>query len=146
MTAPIAQTSAGRPRAWTGRTRGGVAGNWIFAQVLRVFGLRLAYVLLAPVALYYMLAAPKARRAAAAYRRRIGYDTGGGLRRFWNGLKHFTMFGKLLLDRAAMIAGSAERFEVDFDGEDRLRTALAEGKGLLLVSAHVGNWEMFSGL
>lgn len=128
-------------RPWTGRTRGGLAGNWIFVQILRWFGLRSTYVVLPFVALYFVLAAPGARKASRKYRRQIGYGRTGWLGDLWNCYKHFSTFGKLLLDRVAMVTGPAERFRIEFDGEDHLRSALEEGRGLVLISAHFGNWQ-----
>ena len=55
---------AGRAVGWSGRRRGGVIGNWFFISMVRLLGLRAAYGLLAGVACYYLLFAPKARRAS----------------------------------------------------------------------------------
>lgn len=128
-------------RKWRGRTRGGLTGNWIFVHILRWFGLRATYAVLIFVAVYFVLAAPRAREASSKYRRRIGYGRTRRLGDLWGCYKHFLTFGKLLLDRTAMIGGSTHRFRIEFDGEEYLRSALAEGKGLILISAHVGNWQ-----
>ena len=157
----------GRP--WTGRSRGGVVGNWIFVRLVRLLGVRPAYALLAFVALYYVLCAPQARRASAEYRRRLEEWKSGGvdgwqrhssihpsihpifqsflrlvsswLRRLWGAYRHFFAFGQLLLDRVAILAGRPGSFRIEFDGEEHMRSALQEGKGLVIVSAHCGNWE-----
>jgi predicted LPLAT superfamily acyltransferase len=129
----------GRP--WTGRSRGGVVGNWIFVRLVRLFGVRPAYALLAFVACYYVLCAPQARRASAEYRRRLGYGGSSWLRRLWGAYRHFFSFGQLLLDRVAILAGRPGSFRFEFDGEEHMRAALQEGKGLVIVSAHCGNWE-----
>ena len=137
--------AAGRPAAalsrkrWTGRTRGGVLGNWIFLVLLKTCGLRAAYALLVPVTFYYLFTAAKALRASREYlaRRLSPANPATTFIRVW---KHFFRFGQILIDRAAIIAGLA-RFEFEFDGEEHLEAALAKGRGLLLVTAHVGNWE-----
>ena len=46
-----------------------------------------------------------------------------------------------MIDRTAILAGDREHFSFTFDGEKNLRDALAEGRGVLLLTAHVGNWE-----
>lgn len=131
---------------WTGRTRGGYFGNWVFLTMVRRMGLWCAYLLLAPVAFSYLLLAPKSVKASLEYLRRIDY---GG--RFWL-LKmvavygHFYSFGKTLLDRVALIVGRQSSFRIQFDGEVHLREALEEGKGLIIISAHCGNWEAAANL
>jgi predicted LPLAT superfamily acyltransferase len=41
----------------------------------------------------------------------------------------------------AILGDLRDRFSFRFDGETHLREALAEGKGVLLLTAHIGNWE-----
>jgi len=129
-------------REWTGRSRGGVVGNWIFVTLVRLFGLRPAYVLLAFVALYYVAFAPRARRASDDFRLRAGFGGRAWPRRLWGAWRHFFTFGQLLLDRVAIISGPPGRFQFRFEGEDHIRTALAQGSGAVIVSAHFGNWEV----
>jgi predicted LPLAT superfamily acyltransferase len=52
---------------------------------------------------------------------------------------NYYMFGQILLDKIAMLAGFQQKFTFDFEGEDYLRQM---HNGGLLVSAHVGNWEI----
>lgn len=42
------------------------------------------------------------------------------------------------------LLGSSERLvgDVEWEGEENLRQALALGKGVIIASAHIGNWEM----
>lgn len=135
------KASVGSGQRWSGRTRGGVIGNYIFYFLLRWFGLRAAYILLFPVAFYFLFFAPDALHASNDYRRRIGYGSSSRLAQFIGAYKHFLNFGKILLDRAAIIITRASKFKIYFDGEEHMRSALKEGKGLILVSAHCGNWE-----
>lgn len=116
-------------------------GNWFFYVLLRFLGLRWAYALLFPVAFYFLLCAPEAVRASSDYRRRLGYGRISRLSRLWGAYKHFLSFGRILLDRAAIIIADASMFKIDFEGEQYMRCALEEGKGLILISAHCGNWE-----
>lgn len=128
-------------RRWSGRTRGGVWGNWFFYFSLRTFGLRAAYAIMFPVVAYFLLTSPKGVRASNAYLRRIGYGGSSALSRLWGTYKHFLSFGKVLLDRVVIIDPKAPKFKFTFDGEEHLHAALNQGKGLILISAHCGNWE-----
>jgi predicted LPLAT superfamily acyltransferase len=48
----------------------------------------------------------------------------------------------VILDKTATMAGFNARFGFDFEGEHYLRQMVDEGKGGLLISAHIGNFEM----
>ncbi|PIU19621.1 MAG: hypothetical protein COT18_06580 [Elusimicrobia bacterium CG08_land_8_20_14_0_20_59_10] len=125
-------------RAWTGRTRGGYFGNWLFIRVLRLLGLRAAYLLLVPVSFYFLVFAPKAFKASSDYlRRRFNF---GALRRFYHSYLHFFRFGQVLLDRIA-VADDPRRFRVAEEGFSYITDAAAAGKGLVLLGAHAGGWE-----
>lgn len=56
----------------------------------------------------------------------------------------FRHFGQLLVVLIKFSTLSAEdvRSRVDYDGEDRVREALDQGKGVLLSSGHFGFWEL----
>ncbi len=56
----------------------------------------------------------------------------------------FGHFGRLLviLLKFSTLTAAQMRERVEYDGEDRVRTALAEGKGVLLFSGHFGFWEL----
>jgi predicted LPLAT superfamily acyltransferase len=123
---------------WTGRTRGGFAGNWFFIRILRLFGLRAAYLLLVPVSFYFILFAPRALKASMDYlRRRFGSRLPILIVKSY---RHFFCFGQVLLDRIAM-ADEPGRFEVKEEGLSHILDAAAENKGLVLLSAHAGGWE-----
>jgi predicted LPLAT superfamily acyltransferase len=85
-----------KERKWDGATKGGVIGNWIFLVVTRCLGLRAAYSVLFPVALYYILFDPTSRRASIDYLKRMGYTGRFNLlvKSFW----HFFNFGTTFLD------------------------------------------------
>jgi predicted LPLAT superfamily acyltransferase len=102
-------------------------------------GLLPAYFLLRFVAFYYLLFS--ARSTAALFdffRRRIGT---GRLRSLLKIYRNYYLFGQTLIDKIVLMSGIKNRFTFDFDGEDHLREMVALGKGGILLSAHLGNWE-----
>lgn len=123
----------------TGRLRGGRSGIWFFITVLRVLGLRLTYALLPPVAAYYSFVSPDVRATMDYHERLFGKVP--WWKRRWLVFRHFLSFGIALIDRTAILAGKTRDFSFSFDGEEHLRSAVAEGRGVLLLTAHVGNWE-----
>jgi len=56
----------------------------------------------------------------------------------------FAHFGRLLVTVLRNTTRTPEqmRADVEFEGEDRIRTALAAGKGAIVFSGHFGYWEL----
>jgi len=56
----------------------------------------------------------------------------------------FRHFGALLIAvlRFSTLTPERMRARVEFDGDDRVRTALAAGKGAIIVTGHFGFWEL----
>jgi predicted LPLAT superfamily acyltransferase len=123
----------------TGKLRGGRWGVWFFITALRVLGLRVTYVLTVPVAIYFSFASPDVAATMDFHRRIFGHVP--WWKRRWLVFKHFLSFGRAIIDRTAILAGQTDKFSFSFDGEHHVHTALAEGHGVLLLTAHVGNWE-----
>ena len=127
-----------KTRKWDGASRGGVTGNWLFYNLVRSFGLRAAYALLFPVALYFLLFVSSARKASIDYLKRLGYT--GRFNLWVKSYCHFLTFGKVLLDRFSMSVCDRDRFSIEFDGEKHMHSALKQGNGLIVLSGHCGNW------
>jgi predicted LPLAT superfamily acyltransferase len=128
-------------RHWSGsgKLRGGRGGIWFFITALRVLGLRVTYALAVPCAIYFSIVSPDVP-ATMDYHRRI-FGKLPWWKRRWLVFKHFFSFGRALIDRTAILAGDTRRFSFSFDGENHVRDELAKGHGVLLLAAHVGNWE-----
>jgi len=125
---------------WSGRSRGGYLGNWFFIQLVRFLGIRWAYGWLVFVAAYYTVAAPMSRRCSIEFLQRVL-----GPQSFWKRTalvyRHFYSFGVLLLDRVAVLMGR-QKIQCRFEGESQFKAALDQGKGVILLGAHVGSWEI----
>jgi predicted LPLAT superfamily acyltransferase len=123
--------------SWEGKTRGGVLGYKIFVWTLKHLGLKFAYFLLSFVVVYFVFASGKAFRAIYNfYRQMMKYSRSRALISIY---RNYYMFGQILLDKIAMLAGFRQKFTFDFEGEEHLRMMQDGG---ILVSAHVGNWEI----
>lgn len=125
---------------WKGKTRGGLTGYKIFVTVLKHSGLRAAYFLLRFVAFYFFLFNPRSFRVIFRfYKERLGY---GHFKSILSVYNNYYRFGQVLLDKVAVTAGFETKFSFNFEGEEYLRKMVEDKSGGLLISAHVGNFEM----
>lgn len=125
---------------WEGKSRGTVLGYQIFVFFIQKAGIRAAYGLLFFVASYYFLFLKKSNRAIFYYfRQRLGYSWFKAKRKvFWS---YFT-FGQTIIDKISISAGMRDKFTYEFDGIERLYKLLEDKKGGVMISAHMGNFEI----
>jgi predicted LPLAT superfamily acyltransferase len=125
---------------WEGKSRGNVLGYRIFAWLLQKGGRKPAYILLRFIAFYFIPFAPKATRSSYFYFRHIlGFSR---LKSAFSVYRNYCSLGEALIDRTATLAGLPVNLTFEFDGEHHLHRMVEEGKGGLLLSAHIGNWEI----
>ena len=126
--------------SWKGKTRGGIAGHKIFYSILKYTGLPFAYFILRFVAFYFFLFLPKVFKPIYQfYRKRFAFGFFHSLQMVY---KNYYVFGQVLLDKTMVMAGFPAKFSFTYDGEETLRKMVEEGTGGLLISAHIGNFEM----
>lgn len=124
---------------WAGKSKGNKLGYRIFVFVCKTFGVLPAYFLLRFVSLYYFLFSWSSSKYIYVYfRERIGFSP---LQSFFKIYSNYYVFGQTLLDKIIVMAGIENKFTYDFEGEENLREMVRQGKGGILLSAHVGNWE-----
>ena len=125
---------------WDGKSRGTLLGYKIFVFFIKKAGVKTAYFVLYFVALYYFLTAWKSNKAIFSYfRKRHGYSY---LKSKSSVYQSYLTFGKVLIDKVAISSGLRERFTYEFDGIQTLKRILADKKGGILISAHIGNFEV----
>ncbi len=127
-------------RQWDGKSKGTLLGYKIFIFLIKKFGVRSAYGLLYFVAAYYFLFYPKKFQHLYYYlNKRQGYST---WKSFWKVYCTYYVFGQTLIDKVAISAGLRDQFTYEFDGIEILKESLAKKQGGILISAHVGNFEI----
>ncbi|MFT4094674.1 MAG: lipid A biosynthesis acyltransferase [Niabella sp.] len=125
---------------WEGKSKGNKAGYRIFISILKGFGVLPAYILLLFVAAWYYVCSPQSSAAQWYYfRKRLRYSVFKSARLLYS---NYYWFGQAIIDRIVMMADIKNKFTFNFDGEDYLHEMAANGKGGLLLSAHIGNWEI----
>jgi predicted LPLAT superfamily acyltransferase len=112
--------------------------TWISLRL----GRRAGRVVLHLIAAYFLLFAPASRRASRNY---LGRALGRPPR--WRDLyRHFFTFAATIHDRVYLINHRFELFDLEVHGEDALLGLLAGGKGLFLMGAHLGSFEVVRAL
>ncbi|MCE7062086.1 lysophospholipid acyltransferase family protein [Dyadobacter sp. CY343] len=124
---------------WDGKTKGSLTGYKIFLFFINTLGLNFAYYLLRIVTFYYYLFASKPRNALLDFYQNILHFQRAGAKKLVR--KNFYIFGQTLVDRAAFLLGKNEQFTHTFENEQYLIDIRDQGKGGILLSAHLGNWE-----
>jgi len=125
---------------WKGKSKGTVLGYRIFVWCIRNIGIRSSYGVLYFVAAHYSLFQKKSNQYILYYfQKRLNYG-------YWKSkasiFKSYFTFGKVLIDKTAISAGLRGKYTYEFDGIENLRDLLAAKKGGVLISAHIGNFEI----
>ncbi len=126
-------------KQWTGKSRGGSFGHRFFVYLIRIFGVRAAYVLMACIVVYFIPFAPKATKYIWQYnrkRRKLGL--------FMSAMEiyaNYYVFGQILIDRLAMSAGMTDKYNFKFINDDRINELVRGKDGIIFIGGHVGNWQ-----
>jgi predicted LPLAT superfamily acyltransferase len=116
---------------------GTVFGLRLLVLLTRIAGRRVAGWILYVVAFYYAVLRPGTRRASRDYLRRIGEPA-----TFWHVVRHIHTFAQVSLDRLFFVTGRLTGFELEQKNHDRLVEAAQSGRGVLLLGAHLGSFEV----
>ncbi|WP_264564783.1 lipid A biosynthesis acyltransferase [Flavobacterium sp. N3904] len=125
---------------WDGKSKGTVFGYQIFVFLIKKAGIKSAYLLLYFVASYYFLFLKKSNQSIFYYfNKRQGYSY---LKAKCYVFKSYLTFGQTIIDKIAIAAGMRNRFTYEFDGAEILKELLSNKQGGVLISAHIGNFEI----
>lgn len=128
------------PNEWKGKSRGTVLGYKIFIFFIQKLGIRAAYLLLYFVAFYFCFFAVKSTKSIYYYyKQRLGYSR---IKSTASIFRSYFKFGQTIIDKAAIASGLRDEFTYEFDGVENITNLLDKGQGGILISAHVGNFEL----
>ncbi len=120
---------------WKGKTRGGVFGHKFFVLFIKHLGLKPAYVFLKIIAIYFLIFSDK-RYIYFFFNKILKFST---FKSIYSIFLNYCSLGEVLIDKMALLAGFKSNFTYNFDGENHLRGMKDGG---ILISAHLGNWEI----
>ncbi len=127
-------------RQWSGKTGGGSFGQKFLFGILKRIRVSFLYPILYVVTPFYWLLGKQGRKAMVIYfHHRLGESK---LQAIYSSLKNHLIFGKIVLDKFALLAGNVEQFKVTVDNVEIFNNAIEQPNGFFVISAHVGNFEL----
>ncbi|HJR12466.1 MAG TPA: acyltransferase [Rhodanobacteraceae bacterium] len=118
------------------------AGGWFAIWLIRFIGLHFgrafARLILYPITLYFYFRRGPERRASRDYFRHLTGKPGGA----WQVMCLIHAFAATILDRVFLLAQGIDGFRVSTRGVEELHRHLDGGKGVMLLGAHVGSFEV----
>lgn len=125
---------------WKGKTKGNLLGYKIFVFILKLLGVIPAYFVLRFVALYFLFFSKESTQSSFfVFHRILKYKKRTAYLKVY--LSYF-LLGQTLLDKVALMAGLKTKISFDFDGENFLHEMVKNQTGGILMSAHMGNWDI----
>lgn len=129
---------------WTGKSKGYKLGYQIIYYLMKFFGLSFAYFVLRFIALYYFFFSFKSSiNQYYLFKERLKYSI---FKSIISVYINYYQFAQTLTDRVYTLSGLPPKFTFTFDGEEHLKEILDLKKGMFLISAHLGNWEIAGAL
>jgi len=125
---------------WEGKSRGTVSGYRVFIFLIKHAGINVAYLLLVFVSLYYVIFSPGQTKAIYRYFRH--HRGNSVVRSLFNTYRNYFVFGQTLIDKVAITAGLEHKYTYEFDGIEHIRQLAKDNSAGILISAHVGNFEV----
>ncbi|HEX6019188.1 MAG TPA: acyl-CoA synthetase [Burkholderiaceae bacterium] len=119
------------------RERGNALALRVMAFIAVACGRRVARGLLHPITLYFVLFARASARHSARYlARALGRPA-----RWRDRYRHVFTFAATVLDRVYFARGRSNAFDLRVEGAPLMDELVAQGRGALLLGAHLGSFE-----
>ena len=126
--------------------RGSLWGLRFAAWCIRVAGSRVSLGLVYAIVTYFFLTDRSGRRASRAYLERV-YATPAGRAALgrapglWASYRHYRGFALAIVDRLVVWTEAADDFEFETPGLERFDRVVADGRGAIILGAHLGNFD-----
>lgn len=146
--ASAVEVGSARRRAWTAvAERGSLRALFLIRWIYARFGRWAVMALLAPIVAYFFVTGGPARRASLDYLRTLfatpqGPASLGARPTRRQVFRHLYEFAENIVDSMIVWSGHGERIRIDERGNEPLLELLREGRGGILLSAHLGSSDM----
>ena len=124
---------------WMGRPE---RSNWLALRAITWIALSLgrplARLMLYPISLYFLVFSVKPRAASRQYLGKVLGRKAG----FADAFRHYHTFAATILDRLFLLREQLWRFDISVEGAEVVEGLLKEGRGCVLLGAHLGSFEV----
>ncbi len=143
-------TATGTPKRAGGWSRvaerGSLWGLRFTARFIRLVGPRISLALVYAIVTYFFLTDRPGRRASRAYLKRVyatpvGQAVLGRAPGFRESYRHYREFALAIVDRLIVWTEAAEDFEFETPGLERFDKVVEDGRGAIILGAHLGNFD-----
>lgn len=114
----------------------------VMSWIARFAGRSVARALLYPIAAYFVIFSPAARRSSLSYLARVRGRSATWLDVF----RHYYCFASTILDRVYLLTRRHDLLDIRVHGGQLVEEHLARGTGCLLLGAHLGSFEVLRAL
>ena len=125
---------------WTGKTGGGNFGQRFVLGCLKFVKVTVLYPVLPLVVPVYCVVNHKAFGCIYRYFKEIHHFS--GWKSFWKTVQNHLIFGQVVLDRFAVLAGNTAQFHLEIENEEGIRQLLDQPGGFIIAGSHIGNFEL----
>jgi len=94
-----------------------------------------------PILTYYFILAREGRAWSREYLERL-LGPAGWFRRTWRSYRQFHAYAIALVDRYLFLLRGPDAFRIVEEGREAVQDAVGEGRGLVLVTSHLGNADL----
>lgn len=126
--------------------RGSLLGLRLVVRCFQIFGRGMTLPLVHAAAAYFLVFDARSRAASHQYLARLErflVATGRSAPRAtrWRSFLQYREFALSIIDRVAMWGGAERQFRFDFHGRGHFEKLAAEGRGAIVIGAHLGSFD-----
>jgi predicted LPLAT superfamily acyltransferase len=128
-----------RNYSWSGRSLTGLWGEKLFYHFCNFYGRGITYTAIALTIPFFMALRRRERTASFDFFSRV-HATSNRWKLLWHTCCHFWCWGACWADRCIIFGGGLHRYRFDRRVDKDFEKILSTNKGLILLTAHLGNY------
>lgn len=127
---------------WSGEGKGSALGHKVLLFIVKTVGPIPAYFALFWVIIFYLFKDKSGKKGIEDFYQNLNNQKPN----IFNLFSNYYSFGMTLIDKVLFLVREKNYFKYEYYNEDYIENALKKGKGAILLSAHIGNWDIAGNL